>query len=85
MKIALDPYMFREVTTLESLPGVVADLGYEWIELSPREDFTPFFTHPRPECVLAPAPGTVSDATPARAPAVTAHDFLRERLQAISA
>lgn len=45
----------------------------------------PFFTHPRPECVLAPAPGTVSDARPARAPAVTAHDFLRERLQAISA
>jgi len=47
VKIALDPYMFREVTTLETLPGVVADLGYEWIELSPREDFTPFFTHPR--------------------------------------
>ena len=47
MKIALDPYMLREVTTLTTLPGVVADLGYEWIELSPREDFTPFFTHPR--------------------------------------
>lgn len=26
---------------------MVADLGYEWIELSPREDFTPFFLHPR--------------------------------------
>lgn len=47
MKIALDPYMFRDVTTLATLPGVVADLGYEWIELSPREDFTPFFLHPR--------------------------------------
>jgi len=47
VKIALDPYMFREVTTLQTLPGVVADLGFEWIELSPREDFTPFFTHPR--------------------------------------
>jgi len=47
VKLALDPYMFREVTTLETLPGTVADLGYEWIELSPREDFTPFFTHPR--------------------------------------
>jgi myo-inositol catabolism protein IolH len=32
---------------LSTLPGKVADLGYEWIELSPREDFTPFFTHPR--------------------------------------
>jgi myo-inositol catabolism protein IolH len=46
MKIALDPYMFRE-TPLTELPGLVADLGYEFIELSPREDFTPFFLHPR--------------------------------------
>jgi len=36
----------RSVPLLE-LPGVVADLGYEWIELSPREDFMPFFLHPR--------------------------------------
>ena len=46
MKIALDPYMFREVPLME-LPGLVAELGYQWIELSPREDFTPFFNHPR--------------------------------------
>jgi myo-inositol catabolism protein IolH len=46
MKLALDPYMLRHVPLAE-LPGVVADLGYEWIELSPREDFTPFFLHPR--------------------------------------
>ncbi|MGB3764017.1 MAG: sugar phosphate isomerase/epimerase [Ornithinimicrobium sp.] len=46
MKIALDPYMFRDVPLLE-LPAIVAELGYEWIELSPREDVTPFFTHPR--------------------------------------
>jgi myo-inositol catabolism protein IolH len=46
MKIAIDPYMFRKVPLLE-LPGLVADLGFEWIELSPREDFTPFYTHPR--------------------------------------
>ncbi|MFJ2813598.1 sugar phosphate isomerase/epimerase family protein [Streptomyces sp. NPDC087294] len=46
MKIALDPYMIRHVPLLE-LPAVVADLGYEWIELSPREDFIPFFRHPR--------------------------------------
>jgi myo-inositol catabolism protein IolH len=46
MKIAIDPYMFRKVPLLE-LPGLVADLGFEWIELSPREDLTPFFTHPR--------------------------------------
>ena len=46
MKLALDPYMLRSVPLLE-LPGVVADLGYEYLELSPREDFMPFFRHPR--------------------------------------
>src|SRR5690242_21577459 len=46
VKIALDPYMIRNVPLLE-LPAVVAELGYEWIELSPREDFIPFFRHPR--------------------------------------
>jgi sugar phosphate isomerase/epimerase len=46
VKLALDPYMFRTTPLLE-LPGLVADLGYRHIELSPREDFTPFFLHPR--------------------------------------
>jgi myo-inositol catabolism protein IolH len=46
MKIALDPYMLRSTPLLE-LPALVAELGYEYIELSPREDFTPFFLHPR--------------------------------------
>src|SRR5664280_1223531 len=46
MKLALDPYMLRS-TPLLQLPAVVAELGYEYIELSPREDFMPFFLHPR--------------------------------------
>jgi myo-inositol catabolism protein IolH len=46
MKIALDPYMLRRVPLLD-LPRVVADLGYQHIELSPRDDFLPFFVHPR--------------------------------------
>ena len=46
MKIALDPYMMRTTPLLE-LPGLVADLGYQYIELSPREDFIPFYVHPR--------------------------------------
>jgi myo-inositol catabolism protein IolH len=46
VKIALDPYMFRTTPLLE-LPGLVADLGYQYIELSPRDDFIPFFRHPR--------------------------------------
>jgi myo-inositol catabolism protein IolH len=46
MKIALDPYMFRRVP-LTDLPGLAADLGYQYLELSPRDDFLPFFLHPR--------------------------------------
>jgi len=44
--LALDPYMLRRVPLLE-LPAVVAELGYQHIELSPRDDFMPFFLHPR--------------------------------------
>jgi len=46
VKIALDPYMLRNVPLLE-LPRLVSDLGYRYIELSPRDDFLPFFLHPR--------------------------------------
>jgi myo-inositol catabolism protein IolH len=46
MRIALDPYMHRSVPLLD-LPALVRDLGYDAIELSPREDFVPFFRHPR--------------------------------------
>jgi myo-inositol catabolism protein IolH len=46
MRIALDPYMFRSTPLLE-LPALVAELGFEHIELSPREDFMPFFLMPR--------------------------------------
>ena len=46
MKIALDPYMFRRLRLAEMV-RTVADIGYQYIELSPREDFLPFFLHPR--------------------------------------
>ncbi len=46
MQLALDPFMFRTVPLLQ-LPALVADLGYRSIELSPRDDFMPFFNHPR--------------------------------------
>lgn len=46
MKIALDPHMFRFTPLLE-LPRLAAELGYEWIELSPRDDVLPFFEHAR--------------------------------------
>jgi myo-inositol catabolism protein IolH len=46
MKLAVDPHMVRHTPLLE-LPGLVAELGYSAIELSPRDDFLPFFVHPR--------------------------------------
>ena len=54
MKIALDPYMHRHL----DLPGIcrlVAELGYEYIELSPRADFLEWWSMPRvyPERIAA--------------------------------
>jgi len=46
MKIALDPYMIRHLS-LEQLPGAVAALGYDQIELSPRSDFLDWWVMPR--------------------------------------
>lgn len=46
MKIAVDPYMLRHLS-LTDMVRTVAELGYSYIELSPREDFLPFFVHPR--------------------------------------
>ena len=42
MKIALDPHMHRHLP-LPELCRKTAELGFEYIELSPRDDFTPFF------------------------------------------
>lgn len=47
MKLALDPQMFYATHSVLDLPDVVARLGYSWMELSPKDDFVPFFRHPR--------------------------------------
>ncbi|GGG13541.1 protein iolH [Rhodococcoides trifolii] len=47
MKIALDPTPFHHDYSLLQLPGVVADLGYEWMQLTPHVDMIPFFNHPK--------------------------------------
>lgn len=46
MKIALDPTIFRDQSLAETM-RTVADLGYEYVEFSPRDAFMPFFLHPR--------------------------------------
>ena len=52
MKIALDPTPFHHDYPLLELPAVVADCGYEWLQLTPHRDFIPFFNHPRADDAL---------------------------------
>jgi len=47
VKIAQDPTPFHHDHALLDFPRVVADLGYEWIQLTPHPDLIPFFRHPR--------------------------------------
>jgi len=46
MRIALDPFMHRHLP-LEDLGPKAKELGYDWIELSPREDFFEWFKRAR--------------------------------------
>ena len=47
MKLALDPQMFYSTASVLELPDIVAGLGYQWMELSPKADFVPFFSYPK--------------------------------------
>jgi myo-inositol catabolism protein IolH len=47
VKLALDAQMFYSTSSVYDLPDIVASLGYDWMELSPKADFIPFFKYPR--------------------------------------
>lgn len=47
MKIALDPTPFHHTHQLLEFPQLAADLGYEYLQLTPHKDFIPFFNHPK--------------------------------------
>jgi myo-inositol catabolism protein IolH len=47
MKLALDSQMFYSSSSVYELPDIVARCGYDWMELSPKADFIPFFRYPR--------------------------------------
>ena len=47
VKIALDPTPFHSTHGLREFPKVAADLGYEYLQLTPHPDFIPFFNHPK--------------------------------------
>lgn len=46
MRIAYDPWMIRQ-RSLADVCRFAAEIGYEWLELSPRDDFLPLFAGPR--------------------------------------
>jgi myo-inositol catabolism protein IolH len=47
VRLALDPQMFYSGSSVYELPDIVASLGYDWMELSPKADLIPFFKYPR--------------------------------------
>jgi myo-inositol catabolism protein IolH len=47
MRIALDPFLLRHRGRYLDLPAMVAELGYDAIELTSRPDFLPLYAHPR--------------------------------------
>lgn len=46
MKHTLDPHMFRHLSLAETCRKV-AELGYDYVELSPRPDFLSWWTRPK--------------------------------------
>ena len=46
-KIALDPTPFHHTNSLLEFPQVAAELGYEWLQVTPHPDLIPFFNHPK--------------------------------------
>lgn len=55
MRIALDPTPLHHTHSFLAFPRVAADLGYEWIQLTPHVDFMPFFRYPRADRELIAA------------------------------
>ena len=55
MRIAFDPTPLHSTHSFLEFPRATADLGYEWIQLTPHVDFLPFFRHPRADRELLKA------------------------------
>ncbi len=55
MRIALDPTPLHHTHSFLEFPRVAAELGYEWIQLTPHVDFMPFFRYPRADRELIAA------------------------------
>ncbi len=55
MRIAFDPTPLHATHAFLAFPRATADLGYEWIQLTPHPDFVPFFRYPRADHALIAA------------------------------
>jgi myo-inositol catabolism protein IolH len=60
MKIALDPTPYHSSNSLLEFPRIAADLGYEYLQLTPHADFIPFFNHARADDELVAAFGAAA-------------------------
>jgi len=61
IKVALDPYMLR-AKPFDEVCRIAAEIGYRYIELSPRDDMLPFFVHPRADRAQARSARAALDA-----------------------
>lgn len=52
MKIALDPTPFHRTNGVLDFPRLAAELGCEYLQLTPHPDVLPFFTHPKADDAL---------------------------------
>ena len=55
MRIAFDPTPLHSTHAFLDFPRATADLGYDWIQLTPHVEFIPFFRYPRPDRALLAA------------------------------
>ncbi|GAB3402841.1 sugar phosphate isomerase/epimerase [Schumannella luteola] len=63
VKIAYDPTPLHSEFEFLEFPRVTAELGFEWIQLTPHPDFLPFFHHPRVDReLIAAVKKSVTDA-----------------------
>lgn len=63
VRIALDPTPYHHDYSLFEFPEVAARLGYEYLQLTPHVDFSPFFRYPKADdAVIAKLKKAASDA-----------------------
>lgn len=63
VRIALDPTPYHHDYSLFEFPEVAARLGYEYLQLTPHVDFSPFFRYPKADdAVVAKLKKAASDA-----------------------